>query len=169
MSPPATSAAPVATEQPPAPVAMPTEPVSSEPVASTPEPAAEPAGTAAPAADELPADSCEGIKKDMPCATPGTCSALVCGLADLGTRSCVCDTNWTCTSCEFPTGADAPEVLLEPPADMPLAACDTATVVEEEPCTTMGERCALDDGDICACWLTDSDGATIWDCDSPPW
>lgn len=163
-------AAPTETGMPPVPAPdpvatpVPTDPVAPDPVGSAPEPAA----TAPPAADELPEDSCKGIKKDMACSTPGTCSNLLCGLADTGSRVCTCDTTWTCTSCEFPTGPDAPSILTEPTADAPLVECDTATVIEEEPCATMGERCALGE-DVCACWLTDSDGATIWDCDSPPW
>jgi hypothetical protein len=145
--------------------------------AVTPEPIAEPADVVAeptmmpePAAagDELPEDSCEGISRDAACSTPGTCSGLSCGLADTGSRVCTCETTWDCTSCEFPTGADAPSILVPPTDDAPIAECDAATVVEEDPCTTMGERCMMGE-EVCACWAVDSDGATIWDCDDPPW
>lgn len=42
-----------------------------------------------------------------------------------------------------------------------------SVVVEKESCANMGERCSLSD-EVCACWLTDSDGVTIWDCDDAP-
>jgi hypothetical protein len=63
-------------------------------------------------------------------------------------------------------GDDQPSILAPPTADDPLEPCD-ASVVEEEACTEMGARCSLED-EVCACWATDSDGQTIWDCDDAP-
>lgn len=73
----------------------------------------------------------------------------------------------------YPMGADQPSIIVPPTEPMPDCPAD---LVEEAPCTTMGDRCQIltpndqagDTGDMCACWLTDDDGQTIWDCDGPP-
>lgn len=136
------------------------------------------AGGAAGAGDPstpLSDNQCSGIRSNQACAFVGTCAARPCGLADLGTRDCVCDGSWTCTSCAYPTGPTAPSVLA-PPGTGDGGAIPTcaAGVADDIACSPMGERCiqgtapAGDDPEGCACWLTDDDGANIWDCDNQP-
>lgn len=150
---------------------MPTTPTATEPATPTPtdpippEPAA-PTGDPTMIIDD---SMCSGIRGDAACPLIGTCAGRACGIADTGTRDCVCGTEmtWSCQSCTFPMGADQPSILVPPAAGTDLDPCG-ADVVEDTPCANMGDRCGAADGDMCACWLTDDEGVTIWDCDSRP-
>ena len=126
-------------------------------------------------ATPLSDNQCSGIRNNQSCAFVGTCAARACGLADLGARDCVCNGSWTCTSCAYPTGEEQPSVLA-PPGEGDGGAIPTcaAGVADDIVCTPMGNRCiqgtapAGDEPEGCACWLTNDDGANIWDCDNQP-
>jgi hypothetical protein len=111
-----------------------------------------------------------GISNDAACSTPGVCTDLSCGLADIGSRMCTCTTVWDCTSCAFPSGPDAPSIVNPPDTLMECA----ATIEDGVACSTTGAvqgdicQSANDATEVCACW-PDDEAMLIWDCDDPPW
>jgi hypothetical protein len=133
-------------------------------------------------------NQCNGIGNDDPCFAIGTCADRPCGIADYGTRNCVCGpvgavNVWDCESCTFDM-TNLPAVLVPPgtgSADAgdagdagggaALEACAT-TVADNIPCTD-GDRCKKGTGaaaELCVCLLREDDGTgpLIWDCDDPP-
>lgn len=113
---------------------------------------------------------CMGIGNGDPCLLVGTCAGRVCGLADTGSRDCVCglDNIWNCTSCAFPMGPGQPSILIPPGVGDAgaLRACEG--VVQNAVCTPRGDRCLAADGDVCACWIEEDPEVYSWDCDNPP-
>jgi hypothetical protein len=103
---------------------------------------------------------CKSIKTGMACAPEGTdCPTLACGLADSGTRACMCQGTWMCSSCDFSAS---------PFKDKPADAEPCTTQADKLECTTKGAVCTdAPGGEVCACW-PDDEGALIWDCDKPP-
>ena len=88
----------------------------------------------------------------------------ICGLADLGTRTCTCVSNvFDCASCQFTGG----EPILQPPDAAPQPCADPpAEERKGTPCTQeeQGQFCdPLTERRICACWNLE------WDCDATPW
>jgi hypothetical protein len=113
-------------------------------------------------------NQCTGISNGQACLFTGTCSNRVCGLADLGSRNCVCSGGtWDCTSCAFPMGPNQPSVLV-PPGTGDAGALRTCEVgvARNVTCSPMGDRCEQGE-DVCACWVVD-DGMNVWDCDNRP-
>lgn len=105
---------------------------------------------------------CKGIKTGMACSPEGTdCPSLACGLADSGSRSCMCATNWSCSACDY---TNSP--FKDRPAD--IMPC-TGTEADKVSCTGMqGKVCeGAPGGEVCACW-PDDEGMVIWDCDKAP-
>lgn len=120
------------------------------------------AGTTGTAGSGAADPACKGIRTMMACMPEGTqCPGLACGLADSGTRSCNCATNWTCTACDYSASP-----FKDKPAEVPACSgieADNVTCVEAD----KGKVCSSAGGEVCACW-TDAKGALIWDCDKPP-
>lgn len=120
---------------------------------------------------------CTGIGSDETCPMAGSCENLLCGIADTGTRTCVCDPNhmecdpgnsppcWECSSCAW--GTDAPAWVQSPPAEIVM--CE-ATAVDDAPCPTESAVCLSVNNpeEFCACWLRDTADMLIWDCDDAP-
>lgn len=103
---------------------------------------------------------CKGIRSNMPCMPEGKdCQSLVCGLADSGTRSCLCATNWSCMPCDFTNS-----MFRDRPAEIPACPPEAA---DEVACTQLGLVCGPNGSEYCACYQDATDGL-IWDCDSPP-
>jgi hypothetical protein len=103
-------------------------------------------------------NACRGVKTAASCQVQGqVCPCLRCGLADMGRRTCVCDTTWNCSYCEFPRGWPLP-------SDLPMC----TTQADKLPCSELGQVCqGAPGGEACACYA-DDDGSLIWDCDKPP-
>jgi hypothetical protein len=117
---------------------------------------------------------CMGIGTGDPCPLVGTCANRPCGLADTGSRNCVCGTNgvmtWMCTSCAYPMGADQPSILI-PPGIGDAGALEpcVAGMSDGVICTPdRGDRCLAANGEVCACWLEEDPGVSQWDCDNKP-
>jgi hypothetical protein len=105
---------------------------------------------------------CLGIARGMPCPQEGyMCAPLRCGLADEGSRACLCaDGVWNCTSCDF-TGS----IIEQPPAVTPPPC---TTQADEIYCENEWEMCfGAPGGEVCVCYV-DDEGLRVWDCDNPP-
>ena len=104
--------------------------------------------------------SCKGTKSGMACTVEGTdCPGLVCGIADSGTRSCKCETNWVCAPCDF---TNSP--FKDKPRDI-----GTCTIEQDKvECATEGAACeGAPGGEVCVCFR-DDEQQLIWDCDKAP-
>jgi len=114
------------------------------------------------APDDSP-PACLGIRPDMPCALEGvTCGSLICGLADTGSRSCTCATEWTCDECDYtqsPFRAPPPTLFACPPE-----------VMDDVPCSEAQIACGpLPNGEVCVCfWEPTCASGLSWDCGPPP-
>jgi hypothetical protein len=105
---------------------------------------------------------CRGISRGQVCPVEGKmCPNLPCGLADGGRRQCACAGSiWECSSCDF-TGSP----WVSPPCD--ILPCPSG-IADEVPCMDENTVCSQPStGEVCACWLSPSDGLS-WDCDDPP-
>lgn len=115
---------------------------------------------------------CSGISNGSACTLVGTCANRSCGLADLGSRNCVCglDSIWDCESCGFPMDFDEYPVLAPPGVGDAgaIEACENS-VADDVPCPARGDRCTIA-GEICACWIEEPEdsGSYVWDCDGAP-
>ncbi len=135
------------------------------------------AAGAAPAGDPatpLAEAQCMGIGTGRACLLVGTCANRPCGLADTGSRNCVCGEGgvltWACTSCAYPMGADQPSILI-PPGVGDAGALEpcVAGMSDGVICTPdRGDRCLAANGEVCACWLEEDPGVSQWDCDNKP-
>lgn len=106
-----------------------------------------------------PSASCRGIKTGASCAAEGQlCPCLLCGLADLGARTCHCDAGvWSCSACQYPED-------WRWPSDVPFCT-DQA---DKLPCASEGLLCqGAPGGEVCLCYR-DPEDFLIWDCDKPP-
>jgi hypothetical protein len=103
---------------------------------------------------------CKGISTGAACPIQGkSCPNLVCGLADSGTRSCDCATNWTCTSCDYTNSW-----IKDKPADIQTCPAEAADGVD---CLNVMQVCGPVGTEYCACYEDAKDGL-VWDCDKAP-